>query len=93
MADHLGVERTSMVIRDLTERIAAQAALRERGSSLLAAGVSEVAGIFLEGDAVEIHASDGSLVGKGLARCSAEELESGAGNLVVVHRDDLVLLG
>ena len=28
-ADHLGVERTSMVIRDLTERIAAQAALRE----------------------------------------------------------------
>ena len=71
----------------------AQAALMERGSSLLAAGVSEVAGIFLEGDAVEIHASDGSLVGKGLARCSAEELESGAGTLVVVHRDDLVLLG
>ena len=71
----------------------AQAALVDRGGSLLAAGVSEVTGAFLEGDAVEIHGSDGSLVGKGLARCSAEELEAGVGSLVVVHRDDLVLLG
>ena len=68
-------------------------ALVKRGGSLLAAGVTKVTGEFLPGDAVEIHGPDGSLVGKGLVRCSADEFTLGAGNLVVVHRDDLVLLG
>ena len=70
----------------------AQEALTGRGGSLLAAGVLHVVGTFLGGDAVEVHGEDGALLGKGLVRCSAEELVAGAGNLVVVHRDDLVLL-
>ena len=70
----------------------AQEALIDRGGSLLAAGVIRVTGSFLGGDAVEVHGEDGTLLGKGLARCTADELAAGASNVVVVHRDDLVLL-
>jgi glutamate 5-kinase len=77
----------------LTVDAGAHEALVGRGGSLLAAGVTAVSGGFLAGDAVEIHDDAGGLLGKGLARCSAEELAAGSGNLVVVHRDDLVLLG
>ena len=70
----------------------AREALVARGGSLLAAGVTGVSGAFLEGDAIEIHADDATLLGKGLVRCSSEELESSPGNLVVVHRDELVML-
>jgi len=77
----------------LTVDAGASEALVGRGSSLLAAGVLEASGDFLAGDAVEVHGPDGALVGKGLVRCSAEELSAGSGNVVVVHRDDLVLLG
>lgn len=50
-------------------------ALRERGTSLLPVGVIEVAGDFDAGDAVAIHARDGTLIGKGLCNYSAEELQ------------------
>jgi glutamate 5-kinase len=48
--------------------------LRERGSSLLPVGITEVAGRFDAGDAVEVTA-DGSLIGKGIANYSAAELD------------------
>jgi glutamate 5-kinase len=47
--------------------------LRERGSSLLPVGITEVEGQFAAGDAVEV-VSDGEVVGKGIANYSAAEL-------------------
>ena len=47
--------------------------LRERGSSLLPVGVTEVEGEFEAGDAVEV-VCDGELVGKGIVSLSAAEL-------------------
>jgi glutamate 5-kinase len=47
--------------------------LRERGSSLLPVGITEVEGSFEAGDAVEVTV-DGGLIGKGIVNYSAEEL-------------------
>ncbi len=47
--------------------------LRESGSSLLPVGVTEVTGEFAAGDAVEV-ACNGTVIGKGVANYSAEEL-------------------
>ena len=76
----------------------ARVALLDNGRSLLAVGVRRVHGEFGAGSAVEIHGMDGSLVGKGIARLAAAELTRAIGGdgpdagLVVVHRDDLVVL-
>jgi glutamate 5-kinase len=47
--------------------------LRERGSSLLAVGITSVEGEFAAGDAVDV-VSDGALVGKGIVNYSSAEL-------------------
>jgi glutamate 5-kinase len=47
--------------------------LRERGSSLLPVGITEVEGEFAAGDAVEV-VFDGEVVGKGIVNYSAAEL-------------------
>jgi glutamate 5-kinase len=47
--------------------------LRERGSSLLPVGITEVEGEFAAGDAVEVSA-DGEAIGKGIVNYSAGEL-------------------
>jgi glutamate 5-kinase len=47
--------------------------LRERGSSLLPVGITEVEGEFEQGDAVEV-VTDGEVVGKGIVNFSAAEL-------------------
>jgi glutamate 5-kinase len=47
--------------------------LRERGSSLLPVGITEVEGEFEAGDAVEVT-SDGKSIGKGIVNYSAAEL-------------------
>jgi glutamate 5-kinase len=47
--------------------------LRERGSSLLPVGITEVVGEFEAGDAVEV-AADGEPIGKGIVNYSAAEL-------------------
>ena len=75
----------------------ARVALLDDGRSLLAVGVRRVHGEFAAGSAVEIHGSDGSLVGKGIARLAAVDLARAIGDgpepgLVVIHRDDLVVL-
>jgi glutamate 5-kinase len=48
--------------------------LRERGSSLLPVGITNVYGSFVMGDAVEVTL-DGQLIGKGIAECSSMDLE------------------
>jgi glutamate 5-kinase len=47
--------------------------LRERGSSLLPVGITDIEGEFAAGDAVEV-VCDGTLVGKGIVNYSAPEL-------------------
>ncbi|GIW72139.1 MAG: glutamate 5-kinase [Planctomycetota bacterium] len=78
----------------------AVAALRERGASLLAAGVRRVEGSFARGDVVELRGPAGELVGRGIAHCDAEaarrwcagEPPAGARRRhALVHRDHLVL--
>ena len=80
----------------------ARRALRERGVSLLPAGVLAVNGTFDADDAVGLAGPDGVVFAKGLSRHPAHRLEKLIGRQTsqlgddipheVVHRDDLVLL-
>jgi glutamate 5-kinase len=78
----------------LTVDDGARAALIARGRSLLAPGVTGVAGTFRPDDAVEIAGPDGAVFAKGLVRVVAEQAGEWMGrrSQVVVHRDDLVLV-
>ncbi|MHB8219280.1 MAG: glutamate 5-kinase [Acidimicrobiales bacterium] len=86
----------------LTVDEGARRALVEQGRSLLAAGVTGVAGTFLPEDAVEIAGADGQVFAKGICRLAAsrasEWMGKRSGDLPadlaseVVHRDDLVVL-
>ncbi len=75
-------------------------AVQRRGKSLLAVGVLGVRGDFRVGDSVAIVDPDGHELGRGLARLSASEATAAAGKkreegedeVIVVHRDDLVLV-
>jgi len=73
-------------------------AVKERGGSLLAVGVTGCDGEFSVGDAVEIVDGEGGLVGKGLAGVGSSHLAEVAGRHTsevggeVIHRDDLVVL-
>ena len=75
-------------------------ALRERGASLLAAGVQSVTGTFERGAVVELTDTTGDVVGRGMISCDAEAARAWvAGNPpaaarnhhALVHRDHLVL--
>jgi glutamate 5-kinase len=75
-------------------------ALRERGASLLAAGVDEVDGDFEQGDVVDLLSMSGEAVGKGIVYCDAETARRWCGGTppegirnheALVHRDHLVL--
>ena len=80
----------------------ARRAIRDRGSSLLAVGITEVGGAFSAEDAVEVIAEDGAVIAKGLARLGADELgieldRRRAGlvsdfSAMAMHRDDMILL-
>lgn len=81
-------------------------ALRARGSSLLAKGITGVGGEFASGEIVGLEGPDGRIVARGVARYAAQDLKDlvGASNaqlqarfpgrkrLEVVHRNDLVVL-
>lgn len=75
-------------------------AVRDRGASLLAAGVRRVEGSFRRGDVVELLALDGRRIGRGIVCCDTEvarrwcagQRPSFARNHhALVHRDHLVL--
>ena len=90
----------------LTLDAGAVRALVERGASLLPAGIIDVAGAFVAGDAVDLVDASGVVVGRGLVNFDAAELPQMIGRSTrelaaergpayereVVHRDDLVLL-
>ena len=80
-------------------------ALRSRGTSLLAVGITGSGGGFAAGDAVDIADPSGHVFGKGIAGLSADEVRQVAGLSTgdararvpgapdeVVHRDQFVLL-
>lgn len=75
----------------LTVDAGARRALVERGSSLLAAGVTASQGDFDIDDAVEVFDESGQFIAKGLARMSSADLARGDSGMVI-HRDDLVVL-
>lgn len=91
-----------------TIRVNARAvpALREKGGSLLAVGVTGASGAFAAGDIVNIAGPDGAVFARGKAAFSSEEipalsglqsnevaaLHPGRRRLEVVHRNDLVLI-
>ncbi|KAF0207424.1 MAG: hypothetical protein FD171_1754 [Actinobacteria bacterium] len=84
----------------------AKEALCLRGGSLLPAGVVDVSGSFVVGDAVTLNDSEGTVVARGLAGMSAEDLRKVKGmrtsqiagvlshwdGTEVVHRDHLVIV-
>jgi glutamate 5-kinase len=75
------------------------------GKSLLPAGVTAVYGAFERGDPVDIHGPDGTHLGAGLARYTAQEARAIAGRrsdqieatlgypgrAALIHRDDMAL--
>jgi glutamate 5-kinase len=77
-------------------------AVRERHASLLAAGVTGVAGEFLADDPVELVGPDGVVVARGLVGYDSRELPALLGRKTgdlapehrreVVHRDEMVLV-
>ena len=71
-------------------------ALRRRGSSLLPVGVSAVKGRFAAGQAVEVT-HEGRPIGKGIAECSAADLEKVRGmrteTIAAENQDGLGLQG
>ena len=69
----------------------ARTAVVEEGRSLLAVGIARCEGSFVAGDAVELVAPDGTVVGKGLVSAAASELRDRPRGLEAVHRDRLVL--
>jgi glutamate 5-kinase len=84
----------------------ATTAIKERGTSLLAAGVVGVEGDFISGDTVELLSPKGEVIARGLVAFDSSEIPSMLGKSTkqlaqdlgpeyereLVHRDDLVLL-
>jgi len=71
----------------------AKKALRENGKSLLPPGVSRCEGEFSANDVVRICDLDGMEFARGIARFGAREINAGKlARVVIIHRDDLVIL-
>ncbi len=71
----------------------AEAALREKGRSLLPPGVARSEGEFAAGDVLRICDLDGTEFARGISNYTAAEVKAGAsGKAEVVHRDNLVIL-
>lgn len=98
---HLASVRGTLVLDD-----GAVAAVRDRRTSLLPAGIAAVKGDFEAGDAVEMVSMDNTVIARGLVNYSAAELPQMLGRSTrelgkalgrgydreVVHVDDLVLV-
>ena len=83
----------------------ATSAVLERGASILPVGVVAVSGSFAPGDVVNVRASSGDVVGRGVVRYSSEDMSRVRGIKLdviarflgpdraqpAVHRDDLLV--
>ena len=102
----LWLEYATSIHGSITVDAGAVTALRKRGSSLLAAGIVDVAGEFTPGDPVEILDEHGIAVARGIVNFDAEDVMRMRGRSTadlaaefgeeyereVIHRDDLVLV-
>jgi len=102
----LWLAHASTVSGQLHVDLGAATALRERGVSLLAAGVTKATGEFNAGDAIEIVAPTGEVIARGLVGFDSTEIPQMLGKTTralkdefgaefereLVHRDDLVML-
>jgi glutamate 5-kinase len=70
----------------------ARQAVRDRGRSLLAVGITGWDGTFKAGDGVDLVGPDGVAFARGIVSVDAADLSIGAANVEAVHRDRLVLL-
>ncbi|MFI3290532.1 MAG: glutamate 5-kinase [Opitutales bacterium] len=87
---HFGKSRGKLIVDS-----GASTALKERGASLLSAGIVEVVGTFEEHDFVEILDQDKKLLARGLSSYSSAEILGTNDDLtskIAVHRDNLSLL-
>ncbi|WP_235504526.1 glutamate 5-kinase [Nostocoides sp. Soil756] len=98
---HATTARGTLVLDD-----GAVAALTQRRTSLLPAGITAVTGSFAAGDPVDLCAADGTVIARGLVTYASGELPRLLGRTTrdlarelgpayqreVVHRDDLVVL-
>jgi glutamate 5-kinase len=101
-ARKLWIAFAARVAGTITVDDGARKALVERPTSLLPAGIVDVAGRFGDGDTVEVVGTDGVAFARGMVFVEAAELRKVAGlhtrelpaGMVheVIHRDDLVLL-
>jgi glutamate 5-kinase len=101
-ARKLWIAFAARVAGKITVDDGARKALVERPTSLLPAGIVDVAGRFGEGDTVEVVGTDGIAFARGMVFVEAGQLRKVAGlhtselplGMVheVIHRDDLVLL-
>jgi glutamate 5-kinase len=81
-------------------------AITERGTSLLAAGVTRLEGDFVSGDTVDLVDPSGGVIARGIVAFDAEEIPKILGRSTkelasdfgpeygreLVHRDEMVLL-
>lgn len=68
----------------------AEAALEDKGSSLLGVGITHVEGDFRKGDIVDVvSAKDRHVVARGVVRMPADRVTKDAGT--VIHRDELIV--
>ena len=100
--EHASTPRGRLILDD-----GAVLAIKERGVSLLPAGVTSVEGEFIAGDTVELVSSQGAVIARGLVAFDATDIPKMLGKSTkelaaafgpefereLVHRDDLVLLG
>lgn len=70
----------------------AQAAIVERGGSLLAVGVVRWSDNFRAGDCLDICDGDGTPIARGISEVDSDGLVGRPANVEVVHRDKLVVL-
>ena len=98
---HAATPRGRLILDD-----GAVTAIKERGVSLLPAGVTSVEGEFSSGDTVELASKCGDVIARGLVAFDSEEIPMMLGRSTkelakelgpeyereLVHRDDLVLL-
>jgi glutamate 5-kinase len=101
-ARKLWIAFASRVAGSVTVDDGARRALVERQTSLLPAGVVDIAGRFGEGDTVDVVGTDGIPFARGMVFVEAAQLRKVAGRHTsdlpigmaheVIHRDDLVML-
>jgi len=104
---HLWLEHAAHPAGSLHLDAGAAAAVRERGASLLPAGIERISGVFFAGDVVDLLDPTGGLVARGFVNFDSSELPVLLGRSTkdlarelgsayereIVHRDDMVIWG